>query len=69
MINYKDSKMLTLLSPAKKLDLEPVEIPIPPTQPVLQKDTTELVRCLKTKSAADLKALMKLSDPLAELNA
>lgn len=61
--------MLTLLSPAKKLDLEPVHLPIEGTQPGLQKNAAEIARIAKTKTAEDLKSLMKLSDSLANLNA
>ena len=61
--------MLTLLSPAKKLDLEQTISPITPTEPALLGQTKILARTMKTKSAADLQKLMKLSEKLAELNA
>jgi len=61
--------MLTLLSPAKKLDLEQTISPITPTEPGLLSQTKILAKTMKTKSAADLQSLMKLSDNLAELNA
>jgi len=61
--------MITLISPAKKLDLEPVKNPIEPTEPNLFTQTQILARTAKTKTAGDLKKLMKLSDNLAELNA
>lgn len=61
--------MLTLLSPAKKLNLEPGTNLIEPTIPALLKETEKLARTAKTLTANDLQNLMKLSDNLAELNA
>lgn len=61
--------MLTLISPAKKLDLDPIDNPIAPTEPVLFSQTQILARTAKTQTVADLKKLMHLSDNLAELNA
>ncbi len=60
--------MLTLLSPAKKLNMEAVDLPLPPTQPELLKQTKILMQTVGKLSAGDLKKLMKLSDALAELN-
>jgi len=61
--------MLTLLSPAKKLNMDPAQTGVPVTQPRLQKDTRALAKVAKTQSAVDLKRLMHISDNLAELNA
>ena len=61
--------MLTLLSPAKKLNLEQGANLIEPSMPSLLTDTEKLARTAKTQTADDLKKLMKLSDNLAELNA
>jgi len=61
--------MLTLLSPAKKLNMDPADLSLEITQPVLDKDTRELAKLAKTQSADDLKRLMHISDKLAELNA
>jgi cytoplasmic iron level regulating protein YaaA (DUF328/UPF0246 family) len=61
--------MITLISPAKKLDLEPTKNPIEPSEPILFNQTKILARTAKEQSAADLKKLMHLSDNLAELNA
>jgi len=61
--------MLTLLSPAKKLNYHPAETDLSPTQPRLTDDTRELAKVAKTQSADDLKQLMHISDNLAELNA
>jgi len=60
--------VLTLLSPAKKLNMDPAETAVPTTQPRLKKDTRELAKVAKTQSADDLKRLMHISDNLAELN-
>ncbi len=60
--------MLTLLSPAKKMNMDPIEIGVPVTQPRLKDDTHELATVAKTQSANDLKRLMHISDNLAEMN-
>lgn len=60
--------MLTLLSPAKKLDLEPVSLGLDLTVSSLPDDTHELAKIVKQKNAQDLKQLMHISDALAELN-
>lgn len=61
--------MLTLLSPAKKLNLNPASTRLSPTVSVFPKDTTELAKVAKKQSADDLKRLMHISDNLAALNA
>ena len=61
--------MLTLLSPAKKLNFDPAKTSLSPTKPVLQSDVIEIARVAKKQSADDLKRLMHISDNLAELNA
>jgi cytoplasmic iron level regulating protein YaaA (DUF328/UPF0246 family) len=60
--------MLTLLSPAKKLNMAPVETGVPITQPRLRGDTHELAIVAKTQTADDLKRLMHISDNLATMN-
>lgn len=60
--------MLTLLSPAKKLNMAPVETGVPITQPRLRDDTHELAIVAKTQTAEDLKRLMHISDNLATMN-
>ena len=60
--------MLTLLSPAKKMNMAPVETGVPITQPRLRDDTHELATVAKTQTAADLKRLMHISDNLATMN-
>ena len=58
--------MLILLSPAKTLDLTPVDTPV--SQPRLLEDTTELAELLRQRSPTELSELMSISAPLAELN-
>lgn len=60
--------MLTLLSPAKKLNMDPAQTAVEVTQPRLTKDTRALAKVAKKQSAEDLKRLMHISDNLAELN-
>jgi cytoplasmic iron level regulating protein YaaA (DUF328/UPF0246 family) len=61
--------MLTLLSPAKKLNFDAPATALEPTAPRLTTDTVELAKVAKKQSPADLKRLMHISDALAELNA
>ncbi len=61
--------MLTLLSPAKKLNFDAPDMALEPTQPRLTGDTLELAKVAKKQTPADLKRLMHISDSLAELNA
>ena len=61
--------MITLLSPAKNLNTDPVTLSQSPTRPTLQSDIEALARIAKTQSTEDLKALMHISDDLAKLNA
>ena len=60
--------MLTLLSPAKTLDWSPAPDDLPTTKPLLRKDTKLLIDRCKKLDVAALRSLMKLSEPLAELN-
>ncbi|WP_373524613.1 peroxide stress protein YaaA [Aquiflexum sp.] len=59
--------MITLISPAKTLDLSTTNFNSY-TFPDFQKETMELVSIMKKKSVEDLKNLMDISDNLAELN-
>ena len=61
--------MLTLLSPAKKLNFDEPATALEPTAPRLMTDTVELAKVAKKQSPDDLKRLMHISDALAELNA
>lgn len=58
--------MLILLSPAKTLDMSPVDVPA--QEPRLLKDTKALAGLLKKKSRAKLQGLMHISENLADLN-
>lgn len=60
--------MLFLLSPAKTLDYESPARPTDATTPQFVSQSAELINLLKTKSVADIAALMDLSEPLAALN-
>lgn len=60
--------MLTLLSPAKKLDLEPERYLIHPTEPLMAGQAKILAREAKKQSVSDLRKLMGISDNLAVLN-
>ncbi|HEY1130166.1 MAG TPA: peroxide stress protein YaaA [Roseateles sp.] len=63
--------MLFLLSPAKSLDYDtptPPELAPALTRPQFLDDTASLIDILRDKSVADVRALMDLSEPLAQLN-
>ena len=60
--------MLTLLSPAKKMNMDPIKIGLPATQPRLTDHTKELALLAKSQTAGDLKRLMHISDNLAAMN-
>ena len=64
--------MLTLISPAKNLNLEPFSVQDGPqlsaTPLLFSKEAAELAVLAKTKTAQDLKDLMHISDALAQLN-
>jgi cytoplasmic iron level regulating protein YaaA (DUF328/UPF0246 family) len=63
--------MLFLLSPAKSLDYEtptPTELVPALTRPQFLDDTAALIDLLRTKSVDDVRGLMDLSEPLAQLN-
>ncbi len=59
--------MITLISPAKTLDLSTTELPVH-SQPDFQKETFELVSIMKKKSIMDIQNLMGISENLAVLN-
>ena len=62
--------MLTVISPAKRLDQTARVLPsgIEPTLPVFATDAARLVRVAKALSVDDLCALMDISEPLGRLN-
>lgn len=59
--------MLTVISPAKSLNLDPVDAV--PTRPDFPAMTAQLLEVARGLSAADLSAMMKISDKLGRLNA
>jgi len=61
--------MITLLSPAKKLNFDALETQLEVTRPRLVDDTRAIATVAKKQSAASLKKLMHISDKLAQLNA
>jgi uncharacterized protein len=62
--------MLTVISPAKRLDLAPRALPagLDPTEPAFAAEAAKLARIARALSVEDLRALMDISDPLAQLN-
>lgn len=60
--------MITLLSPAKKLNMDPADTDLEITRPRFEDDTRELAQVAKKQSVADLQKLMHLSENLATLN-
>ena len=58
--------MLTVISPAKSLDMEPVSTT--PTQPDFQADAVRLSKTAKNLTLGGLRDLMSISDDLARLN-
>lgn len=61
--------MIALLSPAKSLDFDTPPATTRTSEPRLADRAEELAAEMATRSAADIRALMKLSEPLAALNA
>jgi hypothetical protein len=62
--------MITVISPAKRLDLGPVTLPgdLTSTIPVFAADAARLARAARRLSVDDLRRLMTISEPLAVLN-
>ncbi|HLT08352.1 MAG TPA: peroxide stress protein YaaA [Cyclobacteriaceae bacterium] len=59
--------MITVISPAKTLDLSPVQTSTV-TEPQFKKEIKELAGIMQKKSRADLQALMNISENIADLN-
>lgn len=59
--------MLAVISPAKKMNFDAVE-GVTATDPIFQQDANALVKVAKKLSVSDLRAMMKISEPLATLN-
>jgi uncharacterized protein len=60
--------MLTLISPAKSLDLTPPETAAAPTQPRFPAETEKLIKALKKLKPKAIAELMDISKALSELN-
>jgi len=60
--------MLVVISPAKKLDMQPSSA-IEPTQPIFGQEADELVHVMQKLSLDELRSLMGISANLAKLNA
>ena len=58
--------MLVVVSPAKSLDMNPVDVPA--TTPDFQDDAVRLSKTAKNLTLKELKGLMSISDDLARLN-
>ncbi len=58
--------MLVVVSPAKSLDMDPVEVAA--TAPDFQEDAVRLSKTAKNLTLKELKGLMSISDDLARLN-
>ncbi|GGO55278.1 hypothetical protein SAMN05444398_103296 [Roseovarius pacificus] len=59
--------MLVVVSPAKKMNMDPVE-GLEPTRPAFQAQADELAKVAQGLSVDDLQNLMKISENLAKLN-
>ncbi|WP_306151422.1 peroxide stress protein YaaA [Roseovarius sp. MMSF_3281] len=59
--------MLVVVSPAKKMNMDPVE-GISPTRPAFQTEADDLAKVARGLSVDDLQKLMKISESLAKLN-
>ena len=60
--------MLLIISPAKKLDFSPVEIRNKLSNPIFQKDASNLAEVASKLSKSELGQLMSISEKLADLN-
>ncbi|MBL1352286.1 MAG: peroxide stress protein YaaA [Zetaproteobacteria bacterium] len=60
--------MLIVISPAKKLDMTPLDSGFSTQNPELLSHSQDLMAILRDKDAFDIAELMKLSMPLADLN-
>jgi uncharacterized protein len=63
--------MLTVISPAKRLDETRRDLPhgVEPTEPMFATDAAKLAKIARGLSVAELRGLMGISEPLAKLNA
>ena len=59
--------MLIIVSPAKKLNMEPIQV-VNPTKPNFLDEAKQLVNIAKNLNVEELKSLMNISTSIAELN-
>ncbi|MBE9477422.1 MAG: peroxide stress protein YaaA [Proteobacteria bacterium] len=60
--------MLAVLSPAKKLNFDPLDEGMAQSLPAFQDDANTLAKIARKLSVSDLRSLMKISEDLASLN-
>lgn len=60
--------MLAVLSPAKSLNLDPVDVSVPATEPAMMKEAEMLMKTTRGLSQKKIRELMNLSADLAKLN-
>jgi len=60
--------MLIVLSPAKSLNFDPIDLPVETTSPEFIADSSALIADLKKMSVTQISELMSISDQLASLN-
>ena len=60
--------MKIIISPAKRLNFEPITIIGESAQPIFVQESKKLIEILREKSVSEIKELMKLSSALAQLN-
>ncbi len=60
--------MIAVLSPAKTLDYDPLDRKFETSLPQFVAESASLIKTLKRQSKKSIKALMKVSDAIAELN-
>jgi cytoplasmic iron level regulating protein YaaA (DUF328/UPF0246 family) len=68
LIGFTETFMLVVISPAKKLNMQPSPT-FEPTQPVFGQEADELARVMQKLSLDELQSLMGISASLAKLNA
>lgn len=60
--------MLAVISPAKKMNFDPIEIAVDQSLPQFQAEANALAAVARTLSVGQLREMMKLSEDLAKLN-
>ena len=60
--------MIAVVSPAKKLDVSPIDLDLRLSQPALIEETEVLMKTTRRLKPKDLQSLMGISEKLADLN-